>query len=272
MKIRFAGAAETVTGSRNLIQYGNKHLLIDAGLFQGPKDSRKLNWYPNINSRNLDAIILTHAHIDHSGLIPKLVKDGFKGRIYCSRATYDLCRIMLLDSAHLQVEDAKYANHSGYSSHIPALPLYTVEDAEAALELFVPMERDAWHDLYPGINVRFTRSGHILGSSFVELNFLIDNSYQKITFSGDIGNGRSKIIKPPSFITETDYLILESTYGDRLQPRTDPKIELAEIINYSCLHCWAYSRFITSNSFIRRRRNNQQIPGIRRLSHGQCCQ
>jgi len=231
MKIRFAGAAETVTGSRNIIQYGNKHMVVDAGLFQGPKDSRKLNWYPNINSRRLDAIILTHAHIDHSGLIPKLFKDGFKGKIFCTQATYDLCKIMLLDSAHLQEEDAKFANETGYSSHVPALPLYTIEDAEKSLELFYPLARETWHEIFPGMNIRFTRSGHILGSSFVEINFQVGEEITKLTFSGDLGNGRSKIIKPPTYINETDYLVLEATYGDRLQPRTDPKDELKEVIN-----------------------------------------
>jgi len=231
MKIRFAGAAETVTGSRNIIQYGNKYMVVDAGLFQGPKDSRKLNWYPNINSRRLDAIILTHAHIDHSGLIPKLFKDGFKGKIFCTQATYDLCKIMLLDSAHLQEEDAKFANETGYSSHVPALPLYTIEDAEKSLELFYPLARETWHEIFPGMNIRFTRSGHILGSSFVEINFQVGEEITKLTFSGDLGNGRSKIIKPPTYINETDYLVLEATYGDRLQPRTDPKDELKEVIN-----------------------------------------
>jgi metallo-beta-lactamase family protein len=231
MKIRFAGAAETVTGSRNLISYGNKHIIVDAGLFQGPKESRKLNWYPNINAKKLDVIILTHAHIDHSGLIPKLVKDGFNGKIFCSEATYDLCKIMLLDSAHLQEEDAKYANNSGYSDHIPALPLYTTIDAEKSLELFFPLKREEWHNLFPGINLRLTRSGHILGSCFAEINFLVGETYQKITYSGDLGNGRSKILRPPTYISETDYLVMESTYGDRLQPRTDPKFELAEVIN-----------------------------------------
>jgi metallo-beta-lactamase family protein len=231
MKLRFLGAAQTVTGSRNLIQYGNKHILIDAGLFQGPKDSRKLNWYPNINAKKIDAIILTHAHIDHSGLIPKLYKDGFRGSIFTTDATFDLCKIMLLDSAHLQEEDAKYANSSGYSSHIPAYPLYTIIDAEKSLELFSPQKRDEWIDIFEGVSIRFTRSGHILGSSFVEMTFNLVTKNKKIVFSGDLGNGRSKIIKPPVNMDSADYLILESTYGDRLQPRIDPKIELGKIIN-----------------------------------------
>jgi metallo-beta-lactamase family protein len=231
MKIRFAGAAETVTGSRNIITYGNKHVLVDAGLFQGPRDSRNLNWYPNINAKTLSAIILTHAHIDHTGLIPKLFKEGFRGRIFCTKATKDLCEIMLLDSAHLQEEDAHYANKSGYSHHSPALPLYGLEDAKGSLELFVSVERETTQTILPGLTVRFTRSGHILGSSFVELSFMIGHDYETITFSGDLGNGRSKIIKPPCYLQETDYLVLESTYGDRLQSRIDPKISLAEIIS-----------------------------------------
>ncbi len=138
---------------------------------------------------------------------------------------------MLLDSAHLQEEDALFANKSGYSHHIPALPLYTVEDARASLELFVSIEREHTISLFPGLTAQFIRSGHILGSSFVELSFSVDNIFQKITFSGDLGNGRSKIIKPPCYLDETDYLVIESTYGDRLQSRIDPKISLGEIIN-----------------------------------------
>jgi len=231
MKLRFLGAAQTVTGSRNLIKYGHKTLLIDAGLFQGPKDSRKLNWYPNLTASALDAIILTHAHIDHSGLIPKLVKEGFKGKIYCTKATFELCQIMLLDSAHLQEEDAKFANETGYSSHDPAIPLYTTEDAENSFQYFHVLTQDEWHLIFPGLNLRLTRSGHILGSSFVELSYENFDSTLKIVFSGDLGNGRSKIIKPPKYITEADSLVLESTYGDRLQNRVDPKFELAKIIN-----------------------------------------
>ena len=232
MKIRFAGAAETVTGSRNLIHYRNKVFLIDAGLFQGPKESRLLNWNPDFTASKIDAIILTHAHIDHSGLIPKLYKDGFRGPIYCSRSTFDLCKIMLIDSAHLQEEDAKYANASGYSHHAPtALPLYTIEDARESLELFYTVENDIWKTIHDGFSIRLSRSGHILGSTFVEISYEENDTSKKITFSGDLGNGRSQIIRPPVYIEETDYLVIESTYGDRLQPRTDPKIALGEVIN-----------------------------------------
>lgn len=232
MKIRFAGAAETVTGSRNLINYRNKTFLVDAGLFQGPKESRLLNWNPDFTASKIDAIILTHAHIDHSGLIPKLYKDGFKGPIYCSRSTFDLCKIMLIDSAHLQEEDAKYANASGYSHHAPsALPLYTIEDARESLELFYVIENDTWKTIHDGLSIRLSRSGHILGSTFAEISFDENDVTTKITYSGDLGNGRSQIIRPPVYVEETDYLVIESTYGDRLQPRTDPKIALGEVIN-----------------------------------------
>lgn len=233
MKIRFAGAAETVTGSRNLITYHNKTYLVDAGLFQGPKDARKLNWYPDFNPRKIDAIILTHAHIDHSGLIPKLYKEGFRGKIYCTECTFDLCKIMLLDSAHLQEEDAKYANTSGYSYHVPALPLYTVEDATNSLELFHPIKRGEWLQLEYDLSFRFHRAGHILGSSFIEMSYKEKNkeSNKTILFSGDLGNGRSQIIKPPALPVAADYIVMESTYGDRLQPRSNPKNELAEVVN-----------------------------------------
>lgn len=233
MKLRFAGAALTVTGSRNLLTYHHKTYLVDAGLFQGPKEARKLNWYPDFNPKKIEAIILTHAHIDHSGLIPKLYKDGFRGKIYCTKCTYDLCKIMLLDSAHLQEEDAKYANKSGYSNHIPALPLYTTEDAIASLELFYAVNRLEWVNLENQFSFRFHRAGHILGSSFVEINYLSDTEkkIKSILFSGDLGNGRSKIIKPPVDPVSTDFMVLESTYGDRLQPRQDPKKPLGDVIN-----------------------------------------
>jgi metallo-beta-lactamase family protein len=138
---------------------------------------------------------------------------------------------MLLDSAHLQEEDAIYANKSGYSHHSPALPLYNIEDAKGSLDLFVSVERETTITLFPGLTAQFMRSGHILGSSFVEISFMVDTYFQTLTFSGDLGNGRSKIIKPPSYLSETDYLVLESTYGDRLQSRVDPKIPFGEVIN-----------------------------------------
>lgn len=228
--IQFLGAAQTVTGSRTVVTYRGKKYLVDCGLFQGPKEKRLLNWEPWIDAKSLSAVFITHAHIDHSGYLPRLVKEGFTGPIYCSPGTADLCEIMLLDSAHLQEEDAKFANKSGYSHHKPALPLYTTQDAQAALKLIRPMTRDAWHEIAPGFSVLFLRSGHILGSSFIKMSFEVEHGARLLTFSGDIGNGRSEIIKPPVAITESDYMVVESTYGDRLQSRLDPAIEIEKAI------------------------------------------
>lgn len=231
MKIRFLGAAKTVTGSRTLVSYGNKRVLVDAGLFQGPKDSRNLNWYPNINVQKLDMILITHAHIDHSGLLPKLWKDGYRGPILCTEATRDLLEIMLLDSAHLQEEDAEFANRTGYSNHVPALPLYTTEDAEETLKLIKTIPLNKWVEIFPELSVCYNRAGHILGSAFIEMSYKDGNQLKTITFSGDLGNGRSRVIRPPSTLTETDYLVIESTYGDRTQPRDGVENYLKEVIN-----------------------------------------
>lgn len=231
MKLIFKGAIEAVTGSRTLLKYDRSTFLVDAGLYQGEKQKRELNWNPNINSQELDFIILTHAHIDHSGLLPKLVRDGFNKPIYCSHGTKDLAEILLLDAASLQEEDARFANESGYSHHKPALPLYTQEDAKNALKLFHAINQNEWYSPCENLSFRFTRSGHIIGSSFVEILYQKNKGPAKITFSGDVGNGRSQILRPPSYILETDTLVLESTYGDRLQSRVDPKDEFEKIIH-----------------------------------------
>ena len=231
MKITFKGAIDAVTGSRTLIEYDQTQFLIDVGLYQGEKSKRLLNWNPQIDIEQLDFVFLTHAHIDHSGLLPKIVRDGFSKPVYCSDGTKDLAEILLLDAAGLQEEDARFANKSGYSNHKPALPLYTQEDAKNALKLFHPLTQNTWFSPKPHLSFRLTRSGHIIGSSFIELIYQKSSGPSKITFSGDIGNGRSSILRPPLNILETDYLVLESTYGDRLQSRKDTKEELARIIN-----------------------------------------
>lgn len=231
MKITFKGAVDAVTGSRTLVEYNQTLFLIDAGLYQGEKSKRILNWEPKIDVHSLAFIVLTHAHIDHSGLLPKLVKDGYKGPIYCSHGTKDLAELLLLDAAKLQDEDAKFANDNGYSNHKPALPLYTIEDAKAALALFESKNHDEWFSPRPDLSFRLTRSGHIIGSTFIEILYKKASGLCKITFSGDLGNGRSAIMKPPLTILESDYLVLESTYGDRLQSRLNSLDELAPIIN-----------------------------------------
>lgn len=230
--LKFLGAAGAVTGSRSLFQINDKHYLIDCGLFQGPKESRLKNWeeFP-FDPQKIDAVILTHAHIDHSGYLPKLVREGFRGPIYCSQATADLLQIMLMDSAHLQEEDARFANETRHSKHFPAMPLYNVGDASRSLEFLKPVASDEWLDL-EGCGARFQliRSGHILGSRFVKIFWDNGNGGKTITFSGDLGNGRSNIIKEPVSLKETDYLVLESTYGDRVQPKVDVLAVMETII------------------------------------------
>lgn len=231
MRLKFLGAAKTVTGSRTLMRFNHHSFLVDCGLFQGPKAVRARNWEGPQGLENLSGVLLTHAHIDHSGYLPKLVRDGFRGPVFCSEATAELCKIMLLDAAHLQEEDARFANETKYSSHVPALPLYETKDALAAIDLLHPLPLNEWVELQPGIGFQFLRSGHILGSTFVQVQYSKGNASEILTFSGDLGNDRSKVIKPPVVISESDYLVLEATYGDRMQPRTDPLRPFGEIIN-----------------------------------------
>lgn len=230
-KLTFLGAAQTVTGSRTLLEYHNHKYLVDCGLYQGPKEIRNLNWESVPYSKDIEHLILTHAHIDHSGLIPKFVVDGFRGSIVATKATTELCKIMLPDSGYLQEEDAFFANKTGHSVHKPALPLYTQEDAIKSLQYFNPRGTKEWLELDESTHVRFLRAGHILGSSIVQFSLNHDSGTNLITFSGDLGNGRSFLLKDPETVTETDYLVLESTYGDRLQPKLDPCEYFAQTIN-----------------------------------------
>lgn len=225
--IQFLGGASTVTGSKFLVSHGADKILVDCGLFQGIKELRLLNWseFP-VDPSTITAVILTHAHLDHTGYLPLLVKNGFKGKVYCTPPTRSLSKVILIDSAEIQQEDAEYANQMGYSKHHPAKPLYTVEDAKEALKLFTPVSEPGWTTISDQIKFRFTPSGHILGSAFVELK-LAD---KKITFSGDLGRQKPLILKPPGAIESTDYLVLESTYGDRVHSLTSPLRELARIV------------------------------------------
>lgn len=228
MNITFLGATGTVTGSKYLITSGEQRILVDCGLFQGLKQLRLKNWKPlPIDPASIDVVVLTHAHIDHTGYLPLLVKNGFSGKVYCNRATMDLCQILLPDSAHLQEEEARYANMRGFSKHHPALPLYTQEDAERALEAIVPIEFEDEVQITKGVSAKFSPAGHILGASMIMLR----DANRSILFSGDLGRPNDPLMLPPAIIRQADYLVLESTYGDRLHDKTDPEIKLAEIIN-----------------------------------------
>jgi metallo-beta-lactamase family protein len=222
------GAAETVTGSKHLLTTPELHLLIDCGMFQGIKSLREKNWAPfPIHIGSIDTMILTHAHLDHCGAIPLLVRQGFRGKIYMTPPTRELAELILFDSAKIQEEDAKRANRYGYSKHHPARPLYTSEDVQQCLGQFETVEHSTPVTLSPNIRFEFRKNGHILGSCAVEM----DCYGKKIIFSGDIGRYHSDFLLPPASIKGADIVVMESTYGDRLHPDADPGEQLAQVIN-----------------------------------------
>jgi metallo-beta-lactamase family protein len=221
--LRFLGAAGTVTGSRFLVEHGPVHVLVDAGLFQGRKELRLRNRAPwPFEPASLSAVVLTHAHIDHLGALPLLVRDGFAGRAWCTAATKDLAGLLLPDSARLQEEEARYANRKGFSKHAPnALPLYTEADAQAALSRLAPVAYRERRVIAPGVTVRFHPAGHILGSAFVEME-LDGAPPRRVLFSGDLGRYGAPILPDPTPGLAADALLLESTYGGRLHAPEPP--------------------------------------------------
>jgi len=224
MDLTFLGATGTVTGSKYLLRNGGRSILVDCGLFQGLKALRLRNWQaPPVKPGSIDAVVLTHAHIDHSGYLPLLVRGGFRGSVYCTRPTFDLCNLLLPDSGHLQEEQARFANRHGFSRHKPALPLYTVEDAQRALRHFVPLDYDHPQPLDGFGAFRLLPAGHILGASIVAF----EGAGPRIVFSGDLGRADDPIMRPPTVVTEADYVVVESTYGNRKHPPSDPEAELA---------------------------------------------
>ena len=234
--ISFWGGVGTVTGSKYLIETDKARVLVDCGLFQGLKELRELNWKePPFDPRQLNAVLITHAHIDHTGYLPRLVKQGFHGPVYCSRGTADLLKILLPDSGRLQEEDADFRNRHKLTVHQPALPLYTEKDAYASLELLRPLVNEGdGIEAAPGIRVTFKTAGHILGSSLVlaEIDGAgADERGRRVLFSGDLGHYDQPIIRDPSPPPSCDYLLVESTYGDRLHDPEDPKVALARVIN-----------------------------------------
>ncbi|MEJ2231974.1 MAG: MBL fold metallo-hydrolase [Nitrospirales bacterium] len=233
-KLTFLGATGTVTGSRFFLEIDGNSLLLDCGLFQGLKKNRLRNWEPfPIAPADLDRVFLTHAHIDHSGYLPRLCKQGFKGKVHCTHATYNLCEILLRDSGHLQEEDATWANTRGFSKHKPALPLYTVEESEKALSQFEPYHYGEDIFLTDSLRVKFKDAGHILGSSFIDVKLMKEGRASRIVFSGDLGRPARPILRDPVQPFEVDYLILESTYGNRLHQNETPEKDLAAVINAS---------------------------------------
>ncbi|HEY3783296.1 MAG TPA: MBL fold metallo-hydrolase [Fimbriimonadaceae bacterium] len=225
--IRFLGAAETVTGSKHLLTLNGHKVLVDCGLFQGDKELRHRNWEPlPIDIREIEAIVITHAHLDHIGYLPKLVRDGYKGPIYATKATIDLTRISLPDSGRIQEEDARFANRHNLTSHSPAQPLYTEEDAYACMKLFQPVHYHEFHPLPGKAQFQYLPAGHILGSAFAEIYF---ENGEKIVMSGDLGRFNTPIIQDPTTIEYGEYLVVESTYGDRFHAHEDTLGKLAEI-------------------------------------------
>jgi len=228
---KFLGGAGVVTGSKYLIDIGNFEFLVDCGLFQGGRKLRELNWdkFP-MPLKDLEAVVLTHAHLDHIGYLPRLVRQGFKGPIYCTEATAALAKILLLDSGKLQEEEAEFARKKGYSRHDDPQPLYTKEDAESVFPLLVPKPFETPFSIHPAITVTFFHAGHILGASIVKFVLKGDTQTKKLVFSGDLGRYKDPILFPPTRIPKADILWIESTYGDRKSSVVKPEEEMARAI------------------------------------------
>ncbi|RTM04473.1 MAG: MBL fold metallo-hydrolase [Hyphomicrobiales bacterium] len=225
--LQFLGATGTVTGSRYLLETDGHRILIDCGLFQGYKQLRDRNraTFP-VPPGTIDAVLLTHAHLDHSGYIPALVRDGFDGKIICTPATAELCSLLLPDSGHLQEEEARYAKERGYSKHADPAPLYTVEDAKASLEHIETRDFDSEFEVRPGVRACFLHAGHLLGAAQISLKL----AGTTLHFSGDLGRPQDPLMRPPKPLLEADILVCESTYGNRRHPRIDAEAELAPVI------------------------------------------
>lgn len=231
VRLRFLGAAQSVTGSKYLLEIDSRKILVDCGMFQGKKELRLRNWEPlPVDPATIHTVIITHAHIDHIGYLPRLVKDGFRGRILCTHATKDLMKIMLRDTAKLQEEEAQFAFKKGYSKHSKPEPLFTIEDAERVLEFVDSIRLEKETKVIDNVSLIYYNAGHILGSAIVELKLTTKNQTKKIVFSGDLGRYEDPVMHPPKTLTEADILFVESTYGDRLNPMDQVEEDLTRII------------------------------------------
>jgi metallo-beta-lactamase family protein len=227
VKLNFLGGAGTVTGSKFLIETAELHLMVDCGMFQGLKELRQLNWNDlPIDVEAIDFVLLTHGHLDHVGYLPRLIKQGFKGKILGTTPTLAIAEIILKDSAKIHEEEAERANKEGFTKHHPALPFYTLKDAEDTLQHFKPVKCDVWIALSENISVRFQYNGHIIGSTFIEL----DINSKRFVFSGDVGRPNDYLLKDPNKPKWADYLFLESTYGDRYHPKEDLEVFFKKVI------------------------------------------
>jgi metallo-beta-lactamase family protein len=230
ISLSFHGAARTVTGSKHLLEVDDRRLLVDCGLFQGRKDLRLLNWQElPFDPATLDVVVLTHAHIDHSGLLPKLVAAGYTGRIFCTPGTLDLCRVVLPDAGRLQEEDARQANKHRYTRHNPAVPLFTEADAFRAIAQLQPVGYDRPIEVLPGVEVDFIPAGHLLGSAYARVR-VGGRQGTTVLFGGDLGRYGRPVLPDPSPVAHADVLLVESTYGNRVHPEDDDGEALAQVI------------------------------------------
>lgn len=230
--LSFHGAARTVTGSKHLLSVNGRKLLIDCGMFQGRRELRELNWkQPPFDPKAVDAVILTHAHIDHIGWLPRLVRCGFKGKVFASAPTCDLATLSLLDAAHIQEEDAEYRNRKKISRHKKALPLFTNRDANKAIKMLTPIPFDTWQTSGAEFKFRLRTAGHLLGAAGVEIDLNDGERKIKVYFSGDVGRYGNPLTRDPAEPPECDYLICESTYGDRIHPPSDPYFDFGKLLD-----------------------------------------
>ena len=269
-KLTFLGAAGTVTGSKYLMEAEGKRLLVDCGLFQGLKELRLRNWDPLPEKpSSFDWCLLTHAHLDHTGYLPRLVRDGFRGPIFADAATIELCNILLPDSAHLQDEDADGAGRHGYSKHQPPLPLYSPADVDPVLRAFREIPRSDPFTISPQFSVRPHNAGHILGASSLELVITENGKNTIVLFSGDVGRYGHPILKDPETPPRCDVLLCESTYGDRDHPTDSPEDAMADVVNRVAkragvivIPAFAVDRTQTIMYIIRKLEDSNRIPRL----------